>query len=76
MLEPVTWSVGRQNHLSKPTPEGLVPGVDIPVTLSTGETFVVFVPMDTYAQGVDTVRGIIQAEVDRMVGVARLSGEA
>lgn len=72
---PVTWTVGTQVHLSKFDEAGqAVPGVNIPVKLSTGEVFDVFVPATVY--GPDAALEAITAAVNDHVAVARLTGTA
>ena len=76
MPQPVTWSVGRQSHATQFNEVTPVTGVNVPVVLSTGETFTVFVPDDTYRQGTAAVRELIQRDVDAHVAVANLTGTA
>lgn len=72
----VTWAVGKQSHTTQFVDGVGVPGVNVPVVLSTGETFTLFVPVDVYAEGADRVRQVIQADVDRHMAVAGLTGTA
>lgn len=49
MPDPVTFTVGVQRHESRFNEAGIAEtGVAVPVTLSTGEAFVVWVPDATY----------------------------
>lgn len=73
---PVTWSVIRQAHLSKLVDGVSTPGVNVTVSMSTGETFDVFVPADTYGQGADAVRSVLQHAATLHGEVGGLGGQA
>lgn len=70
----VTWEVGKQFHTTQPNQAGPpTSGVNVPVVLSTGESFDLFVPDDVYRDP-ETVRQAIVEAVNRHVAVANLTG--
>ena len=73
---PVTWEVGKQSHTTLFADGQTTEGVNVPVILSTGETFTVFVPRDTYSEGPEVVRGVLQAAVDNHAAIGGLTGQA
>lgn len=74
MSDPVTFTVGVQRHESRFNEAGVAEtGVAIPVTLSTGESFVVWVPDATYRDTVAT-KALIADEAAHHAEIGRFGG--
>lgn len=72
----ISWTVGKQTQTTGRLPNGQYgPGVDIPVTLSNGDEFTVFVPAAEYTN-INFVKAAIQSAVMHHVAVSTLAGTA
>lgn len=69
-----TWQVTSQQEVMEPDQSGnIVRGVRVYFTTSTGASGSVFVPATVYGN-VDSVRAMLQAQVDATSAVAGLNG--